>query len=405
MDRRQKNVIILILSGLAALAPFSIDMYLPAFPTIAKEMGVDIPVIGFSLTGYFIGISIGQLIYGPITDRFGRRKPLLFGLVVYAIAALGCSLATSAEWLIVMRILSALGGCVGMVVTRAIVRDLFPVNETAQVFSTMMLVMGVAPIIAPTVGSFIFTHFGWRVIFYFLMVWSTLMILAVIFFLKESKEADPLISLKPLAVVREYRDVITVTQFLLYTLSGSLFLAGMFAYISGSPFVFMKHFGYTESQYGWIFGFNAGGLILGSQINRLLLKKYNSSQIILYAGSTFFVLVIFMVLSYVFGFVVKEVVLPSVFTYMFLLGILNPNVSALALEPFTRFAGSASALIGAFQMAIGAFISAAVGFFHNGTPLPMIAAMSFCATGGFACLLYYRYTLNKKHLQEAAISI
>lgn len=405
MDRRQKNVIILILSGLAALAPFSIDMYLPAFPTIAKEMGVDIPVIGFSLTGYFIGISIGQLIYGPLTDRFGRRKPLLFGLVVYAIAALGCSLATSAEWLIGMRVLSALGGCVGMVVTRAVVRDLFPVNETAQVFSTMMLVMGVAPIIAPTVGSFIFTHFGWRVIFYFLMVWSTLMILAVIFFLKESKEADPLISLKPFAVVREYRDVITVTQFLLYTLAGSLFLAGMFAYISGSPFVFMKYFGFTESQYGWIFGFNAGGLILGSQINRLLLKKYNSTQIILYAGCAFFVLVVFMLLSYAFGFVVKEVVLPSVFIYMFLLGILNPNVSALALEPFTRFAGSASALIGAFQMAIGAFISALVGFLHNGTPLPMISAMSFCATGGFVCLLYYRYTANKKHHRVATASV
>ena len=396
MNGRQKNTTILVLSGLAALAPFSIDMYLPAFPVMAEDLGVDIPVIGFSLTAYFIGISLGQLVYGPVTDRFGRKAPLLVGLCIYTLAAVGCSLSRSADWLIVMRVFSALGGCVGMVVTRAVVRDLFPVNETAQVFSTMMLVMGIAPVIAPTVGSFIFMHFGWRAVFYFLAVWSLVMIGSVVFFLKESKPADAGISLRPSAIAGEYLGVVSVPQFLAYALAGGLFAAGMFAYIGGSPFVFMKYFGLTESQYGWAFGINAGGLVIGSQLNRWLLTRYDSPAITLDAGMSYLGLVVFMAGTYASGFAVCETVLPSVFAYMLLLGIMSPNVSALALAPFTKFAGSASAMTGAFQMAIGALVSGAVGFFHDGTPLPMTGAMCFCAAAGFVCLLYYRYSVYGK---------
>ncbi len=392
MTSKQKYSILFILGGLSALAPFSIDMYLPAFPSIAKSLQTDISHVALSLTSYFIGISIGQLFYGPITDKFGRKKPLIFGLSLFLIASIGCALSPSIDFLIAMRVILALGGCVGMVVSRAVVRDLFPVSEIPKIFSILMLIVGVAPILAPTIGGWVLAHSTWRTIFYFLTAFSFILIVCVALFLPESKNPNRAKSLKAKDVIRDYADVLQEKTFLYYAFGSSIAMAGMFAYISGSPFVFMDYFKFSEQEYSWVFGGNALGFILGSQLNRVFLNKFSPLQVI--TGSS----VLLVVLSVlIFGLFLVNALNPFVlisilFFYLFSLGLLVPNCTALALAPFTYNAGSASALIGFIQMLTGASISGLVSVLHNGTIFPMIFGMFFCGSICFIIIM----TLNSK---------
>lgn len=201
MTSKQRFIIILILGALSTISPFSIDMYLPGFPAIARDLGTSIAQIQLSLTGYLIGISIGQLMYGPLLDRFGRKYPLYAGMVIYILASLGCALTTSAESLIAMRFIQALGGCVGMVAAQALVRDLFPVSQTAKVFSLLVLVIAVSPMIAPTVGGYVTAVFGWHAIFITLALITTLLVLGIYFALPQGKGPDPSLSLRPKPVL------------------------------------------------------------------------------------------------------------------------------------------------------------------------------------------------------------
>ncbi|HEY4651327.1 MAG TPA: multidrug effflux MFS transporter [Pontibacter sp.] len=392
MNKKQHRTIILVLGALAALGPFAIDMYLPGFPAIAKDLNTDIAHVGLSLTSYFIGIAAGQLIYGPLVDRYGRKKPLIIGLSLFVLAALGCALVPSVEWLIALRLLLALGGCVGMVASRAMVRDLFPLKEIPNVFSTLMLVMGVAPIVAPTIGGYVTAHLGWQFIFVVLAAIATSVLLAVVKLLPESRGADPSISLKPQFILRDFGAVLKERTFLTYAVSASLAQAGMFAYISGSPFVFMEYFGLSDTLYGWAFGMNAGGYILGSQFNRLLLRRSTSNQITLKLGFLQFAAGAALVLGAVTGSLNAVGTLALLFTFMFSLGIINPNASALALAPFTRNAGSASAILGSMQMGVGALASAAVSYLHNRTLLPMTGIMAVLTTLSLIILVSARWS-------------
>ncbi len=398
MKSKNLKFIILILSALAAIAPFSIDMYLPAFPAMAQDLGTDISHVALSLTSFFIGISVGQLLYGPLLDRIGRKKPLLFGLVLYAVAGIGCAFAVNAKWLIALRLLQALGGCGGMVAVRAIVRDIFPIQEIARVISTIMLVMGVAPIIAPTVGSAVVTMFSWRVIFYFLAAFGVVMIAAVAFALPESKQPDPSISLRPAKIFGEYLTVLKQPQFLAYALCGGLGSAGMFAYISGSPFVYIKLFGISEAHYGWLFGLNAFGLILGSQLNRVVLRRFSSQQAITVIASLQASVGVLLVVSSTMGQFQLIATLVLISAYLFLQGFLYPNTTALALVPFEKNAGAASAMMGFLQMVCSSLASALVSYLHNGTALPMTGVMAGCAGLGLLSL----FTILRK--QEAALT-
>ena len=386
MKSKNLKLIILILSALAAIAPFSIDMYLPAFPVMAQDLGTDISHVALSLTSFFIGISVGQLIYGPLLDRVGRKKPLLFGLVLYTIASIGCAFAVSGRWLIVLRLLQALGGCGGMVAVRAIIRDIFPIQEIARIISTIMLVMGIAPIIAPTVGSAVVTTLGWRAIFYFLAAFGAVLIAAVVLALPESKQPDPAISLRPAKILGEYLSVLKQPQFLAYALCGGLGSAGMFAYISGSPFVYIKLFGINEAHYGWLFGLNAFGLILGSQLNRFVLRSFTSGQAITVIASLQASIGVLLVISSTFGHFQMLATLILISGYLFLQGFLYPNTTALALIPFEKNAGAASAMMGFLQMVCSSLASALVSYLHNGTALPMTGVMAGCTGLGLICL-------------------
>jgi MFS transporter, DHA1 family, multidrug resistance protein len=391
-----RTVLILILGLLSAIGPFSIDTYLSGFPTIAADLNVTVDAVSYSLASFFIGISLGQLIYGPLLDRFGRKKPLIIGLVIYVVASIGCAVTHSIEMLIGFRFLQALGGCVGMVAPRAIVRDIFPVNESAKIFSTLILILGVSPIIAPTVGSYMIVSLGWQSVFWLQSFMGFLLLIAVIFLLPESKQPDPTYSLKPAPIISSFWSVFMTPQFLTYTLAASLVSAGVYAYLSGSPFVFMKIFNVTEQQYGWIFGFLAAGLIMSSQLNNLLLNSFSSEQIIkatLWIQTSVGILLYF--ISFM-GWLTLFNALLLIFLFLCCQGFSFPNASALSMAPFKKEAGTASALMGAFQMGFGSLAAGLVGYLSNGSSVPMTGVMAGCAILGLSTLLIGLFNLERK---------
>jgi DHA1 family bicyclomycin/chloramphenicol resistance-like MFS transporter len=370
--------LILILGLLSAIGPLSIDMYLPAFPGIAMGLNTTVASVMLSLSSFFIGISVGQLLYGPLLERYGRKKPLYFGLALYAVSAVACATAMSVETLIVFRFFQALGGCVGMVASRAMVRDLFDVKDNAKVFSTLMLVIAISPIIAPTLGGFISTYLGWRYIFVMLIFVIAAIIAGIYFLLPDSKGPDPTYSLKPAAILSSFGNILKNPQFALYTFSGAVASAGLYAYISGSPYVFMEIFKVSEQFYGWVFAFVAAGLIGSSQLNSIFLKKYKSEQIIKVALYFQSFVAIILASTSLFGFSELYSTILLIFLFLCCQGFIFPNASALSMAPFGYNAGNASALMGFIQMSVGAFMSAMVSVFHNDSTLPMTGVMALC---------------------------
>jgi DHA1 family bicyclomycin/chloramphenicol resistance-like MFS transporter len=376
-------------------------MYLPGFPDIAKDLNTTVAHVALSLSSFFIGISFGQLIYGPLLDRFGRKKPLYFGISLYLLASVGCAMATSANALIGMRLVQALGGCAGMVAARALVRDIFPVEENAKIFSLLMLVIGVSPLIAPTLGGYVTAMVGWQYIFIILAGMSALMLLALHFFLPEGREADTGISLKPIEIGKKFLVVIKEPQFHTYVFTGSMAAAGLYAYIAGSPYVFMNIFKVSEKQYGWIFAAAAMGLIASSQFNSVLLRKFKSEQIIKVALAAQFISGILLVAGTATGFLELFSTIILIVIFLCCQGCIFPNSSALSMAPFSRNAGSASAVMGCIQMGIGTVSSAMVSMLSNGTALPMAAVMAGCSAIALLVLL----TGTKKIRYRASIEM
>lgn len=387
MTRKQHFITILILGALATISPFSIDMYLPGFPAIAKDLQTTIDEIQLSLTSYLIGIAIGQLLYGPLLDRFGRKKPLYIGLVIYIIASVGCASVASAESLMIMRFLQAIGGCAGMVAALALVRDLFPVDEIAKVISLQTLVISVSPMIAPTVGGYVTAALGWEYIFLVLAAIVILILAGIYFYLPEGQKPDPSLSLMPKSVLGNFYSVLKNRQFLTYMLAGGIGSAAPFAYISGSPDVFMNLYKVSEQEYGWIFAFLAAAMIGSTQLNRPLLKRFSSEQLITFALFAQTIIGVIMVLGTFAGWYTKYSLIILIFFFLCGQGLNAPNSSALSLAPFTRQAGSASALLGCMRMGIGALASGAVSILHNGTALPMVIVMTLCVFIGLLILL------------------
>jgi MFS transporter, DHA1 family, multidrug resistance protein len=400
MDKSKRSLLILILGLLSAIGPFSIDMYLPGFPTIAANLHTTVDRVAYSLSSFFIGICAGQLLCGPLLDRFGRKRPLCIGLVLYILASIGCSLAKSVEVLIAFRFLQAIGGCVGMVAPNAIVRDVFPVEENAKVFSLLILILGVSPILAPTAGSYIIAAFGWPIVFVVLAIVTALVLLAVIIWLPESKKPDPTFSLKPRPILTSFAAVLKQPQFTTYAFAGAIASAGLFAYLAGSPFIFMELYDVSEQQYGWIFATIAAGLIGCSQLNNVVLRKYSSAQIIKAVLFTQSAIGLILILGIAAGLLKLYSTIFLMFLFLSCQGFTFPNSAALAMAPFTKGAGSASALMGAFQMACGAIASALVGVFFNGTAIPMATIMACCSCLGLVILLVGHRRMEYKARNE-----
>jgi len=391
--------LILLLGLLTAFGPMSIDMYLPAFPAIAREFGVDMAAVQYTLAIYNVGLALGQLLYGPLADQYGRKPNLLAGMVVYAGAAAGCAAATGIGSLLGLRLLQAVGGCAGLVLGRAIVRDTFEGNQAAQVFSTMLLVMGVAPILAPTVGSLLVAHGSWRLIFWLLTALAGLALAGIVLTLPETLPAE---RRNPEAVRRAfstYAELLRDRTFVGYSLTAGLVQAAMFAYITGSSFIFTQLFGLSTQQYGLLFGLNASGLIAASQLNNLLLRRFTFQQIL--RGATLVALLaglLLLGLAYsgwggLYGLAVP------VFVVVSCVGFTSPNATAGALQRHAQHAGSASALLGTLMYSCGAVSALAVSALADSTALPMAAVMAGCGAG--ACVLY-RWLVGQPSAAAAA---
>lgn len=404
MTRKKYFTLILILGTLTALGPFSIDMYLPGFPAIAKDLSTTVAEVSLSLSSFFIGISAGQLLYGPLMDRFGRKKPLYIGLAGYVLASVACAFATSIEALIVLRFVQAVCSCAAAVASVAMVRDLFPVEDNAKVFSLLMLVVGVSPMIAPTVGGYVTADFGWEAVFLILAGMAAVILLAVYVGLPESSKPDPGYSLKPKPILSKFLLVIKEPQFYTYALSGAVSFAGLLAYVSGSPLLFMEIFQVNEKQYGWIFAFLSIGLIGASQLNSVLLRKYRSEQIIMKALICQLVIGSIFLLGVINGWLGLFPTIACIFLFLCCLGFTFPNASALSLAPFTKNAGSASALMGATQMGVGALATVVLSIFSNHSAVPMTAIMGASALISLLILLLGQKVIQARGLKYEADS-
>ncbi len=376
----------IILGTLSAFAPLSIDMYLPALPTIAADFGTETAVVQQTLAVFFIGLAVGQAFYGPIADRAGRRAPLLFGCALYMVACIGCAFAPTIQSLILLRLAQALGGCAGIVISRSIVRDLFDQQESARMYSFLMLVMGLAPITAPLIGGQLLLYFGWRAIFITLAAFGLLCFLLVSFVLPETLPVERRTRAGLGAALRSYAEILTNRGYLGYAIAGGLASSAMFAYISGSPFVFIELNGVAPERFGLLFGTNAIGLIAAAQVNRWLLTRYDGVQILKTALSFTALMGILLVIVTATGIGGFPALLVVLFFCIASTGLVGPNATAAAMAPYPQRAGSAAALLGATQFVLGAAAGSLVGLLHNGTALPMATVIALCAVGAYLIL-------------------
>jgi MFS transporter, DHA1 family, multidrug resistance protein len=386
--RPADGFIILLLGSLSTVSPFAIDMYLPSFSQIANDLGTNPAKVSLSITSYFIGFALGQLFYGPLLDRFGRMKPLYFGLGIYVLACLGCMLSQTVEMLIVIRFIQALGGCVAGVAAISMVRDFFPVEKSAKIISMLILVIGLSPLLAPTIGGFVTTWLGWQWVFVVLILIVLLILTAVIFFLPEGHQPDTTVSLKLKPMVSTFYSILKNPVFSTYAFSGAFSFAMLFVYVAGSPFIFMELFHVGPRAYGGIFALLSVGFIGGNQVNILLLRKYTSQQLF---RTALFCQVIFS-LIFLTGVFNDWFNLPGTIVMFFALlsclGLTYPNASALALAPFTRNIGSASALIGFLQIGVAGLASGCVGLFTSRNSVPIIAVMTSTSLVALLILLF-----------------
>jgi DHA1 family bicyclomycin/chloramphenicol resistance-like MFS transporter len=374
----------MILGALTAMGPLAIDMYLPALPTIAREMATSGASVQVSLAVYFIGIACGQAFYGPLSDRWGRKRALYFGLALFSASSIGCALAESVDALIALRFLQALGGCAPLVIPRAVVRDYFDQRGSVRMLSVLMLVMGLAPILAPLIGGQLLVNFGWRSVFWVLAAYGAFWLIIVALFLHESLPAARRRRQRAAEVVGTYMRLLRDRTFIGYVLTGALIFAGLLAYIAGSPFVFIELFHVPPERYGLFFGINAVGIIAASQVNRWLANRYDARRIITAVLPVSVTAGAVLLMDAATGFGGFPGILVPLFFFIATHGFIMPNTTALAMAPHGAVAGSASALLGTVQFVLGACAGALVGLFGNGTAVPLAAVVAGCAASALA---------------------
>jgi MFS transporter, DHA1 family, multidrug resistance protein len=376
---------VVLLGALTALTALSVDMSLPAMPRLTTVFATTPDKAQLTLSIFLIGFAIGQLAYGPVSDRFGRRPVLLFGLVVYTIGGIGCALASSIDQLILFRLLQGIGGCVGRVMGPAIVRDEFQAQRGAQVLSYVTLVMALAPLIAPMIGGNLLVIADWQAIFLVLAGFGTIVLVVIAArFGESSKHRDPQ-AMQIATLLRNYAHFLRHRACLGYALINCFVFAGLFCYISGSSFVFIEVFGVPSQIYGILFGVGAFALMTGAGLNGRLLH-HRAPQAILRLGLVIVLtgggamLLVALIAPSIAG------VLAAIVIYVFGIALVLPNATAAAMEPLPRMAGVASSLLGSSQMAMGSLAGYLVNRFYDKTPTPMAAGLAAAAL--LACLTY-----------------
>jgi DHA1 family bicyclomycin/chloramphenicol resistance-like MFS transporter len=362
--------LIMPLAALVAFGPLSIDLYLPSLPTIAEDLQAPEAHIQLTISVFLAGLWFGMLLYGPLSDRFGRRRLLLGGISLYVLASLGCALASSAEQLILYRLVQALGGAAAAVLARAIVRDLFPLAEAARVLSLMHLVSMLAALAAPLVGSYLMQLAGWRSLFLLLMLFAGACLLLVLSKIPETHPADSRgASLG--AVFRAYARIVRQPQALGFILCMGLSFAGMFAFITASPFVYIEYFGVSPQGYAWLFALNIAGVTTATALNARWVSRVGPQQMLSYGTAVAALSGGALALLGCTGNAGLPAMVICVVLYISVTGLLGANCLACLLAHFPQQAGAAAGLAVAMQFGLGMACSALVGVFHDRTPLPM----------------------------------
>lgn len=379
----KKIKFVIFLAFMSSASPLATDMYLPALSLIKENFNTTDFYTQLSLSGFFTAFALGQLIYGPLSDKFGRKIPLIIGVFLFTLGSIGCTFSTSIEMFIFFRFVQAIGGCAGVVIARAIVNDLFELKQAAEIFALMMVCVSIAPMLAPNFGSFLLNFFSWHSIFIVLFIIGLILFLITSFGFKESVKTRN--QSKIIEIFKEYKLVLKDKTFIIYTLSSSFAIATMFAYITGSEFVFGEYFKLNETHFALLFSANSLGFMASARLNSKLIQTYSLDSLIkfgLYAMG-FFGLVLILANFLSIGFLRFEI---PFFMIISTLGFIIPNITTLAMARFKNIAGAASAVYGTSQFCIAGFISFLVGFLGANTPLPL--SIFICVCSLFAGFIY-----------------
>ncbi|TCJ16373.1 Bcr/CflA family multidrug efflux MFS transporter [Parasulfuritortus cantonensis] len=370
---------LVLLGALTAIGPLSIDMYLPGFPAMTADFAGQAGRPEYTLAGYFVGTAFGQLIYGPLSDRYGRKPPLYAGLALYTLASLAGALATGLGELTFWRLTQGLGGCAGMVVTRAVIRDRCGVRDSARAMSLLMLVMGVAPIVAPMLGGWVVASLGWRAIFCLLTGFGLACLLAIRLGLAESHDTRHAPPLGWRRLGEDFGALLGERAFMGYSLASGFAMAGFFAYISGSPHVFMELYHLSTEQYGWLFASNAVGFILASQINARLIRRLEPTRVLRRAQTALALLAGWLALLPLAGQPGLVAFAAPLTLAIASLGFIVPNATAAALATHGQRAGTASALMGALQFGLATLAGSLTGLAQGAEVAPLAWIIAACA--------------------------
>ncbi|EAI7983803.1 multidrug effflux MFS transporter [Campylobacter coli] len=393
-----KFKLIIILALMSSIAPLSTDMYLPALSHVEQSFQTNSFLTQLSIASFFIAFALGQLIYGPLSDIFGRKIPALVGIFFFIVSSLFCVIIDNIYAFIALRFFEALGGCAGVVIARAIVNDLFEIKEAAGIFALMMVFSSLAPMLSPTFGSFLLEYFSWHSIFTTLFALGILLFVMMLFvmMLFGLKESAPHLKNKKFShheAMKSYKFVLSDKRFLVYILCASFAFAAMFAYITGSSFVFTQFFGLSEQKFALLFGANALGFVICANINARLVLKYESEKILAKALMIMFISTVILLVNAFFhpNFLLFEL---SIFTSIAMLGFIAPNTTTLAMARFKEHSGTASAVLGTVQFGFAGLISFVVGAINANTPI--ILAFVMCACVLVANMIYFLGKKNPK---------
>ena len=386
VDERTPWGLVILLGSLTAFAPMSIDMYLPSLPAIGVSLGASAGQTQATVAAFIAGMAIGQFLYGPASDRFGRRAPILVGVIIFIAASVACALATSPEMLLASRFVQGLGGCAGGVVARAVVRDKFNHTETARMLSLLTLIMGLAPVLAPLLGGLLLILGGWRWNFWVLAIFGLACGAAALFRLQESRSAETAAQAASENPLQAYAALFRQPRLVGYALAGGLNGATLFTYISTSPELLIGTYGITPSAFGWVFGANAVGIIGASQVNRYLLRHNTPDEVLGRASVISTFAAVALTLAAVTGIGERWSVLPLLFILLASYGFMQGNTMAGALSVDPRRSGSISALMGGASFGLGAMAASLAGVLHDGTPRPMAIVMLIALAGSAVAL-------------------
>lgn len=384
-DRQTRGFGLIALIGLlTAVGPLSIDMYLPSLPAIAGDLGASSAAVQQSVSAFFLGLAAGQIVYGPLSDRFGRRPALFLGFSLYLIASLACATAGGIHILVIARAVQGLGAAASPAAGRAVIRDRWKGDAAARAMSFVIMVMGVAPLIAPMVGGQVLEYFGWRAIFWLLTAFAAVALALVAFRLPETNGPERRGGVRMAAVYRAYGSLLADARVRAYLVCGGLIYASMFAYITSAPFVYIRIFGVDPQYFGFYFGLNVVGMLIGNYLNGRLVTRLGYRRMLGVGAAVALAATLALLGFALTGFGGLPAIVATLFFAVGTVGIVGANTVAGLLDLYPRNAGAASALFGVFQYGLGALAGAVVGALYAGTPAAMGIVMAAAAAGAFA---------------------